>query len=201
MISIDQRERFETLYSCALEASRNLGIPIEEAATKAFEFHNDVNMNREELYLFFQDEYQIASKANSSIADGQDSQDIHFLNESWILCGGTGSGKSTFVNYIAHKDAAKEGNGIFSCTLEATAYELQDLKLFIIDPPGLGDTSGISDKDIIRQIMKEIESKLEYSSQIRALFYIWSPTNSMKCDIKRVARKLCKAFGNEFLSH
>ena len=199
MISKDQRERFEILYSCALEASRNLRIPIEEAATKAFEFHDDINMNREELYRFFQEECQTDSEANASICDEQGSQSLHFLNESWVLCGATGSGKSTFVNYIAHQDAAREGDGIFSCTLAATAYELLDMKLFIIDPPGLGDTSGISDKEIIKQIMKEVESKLEYSSQIRAIFYLWSPTNSMKCDIKKVIRKLCKSFGNEVL--
>ena len=199
MISKDRKERFAELYSCALKASRNLCIPIEETATKAFGFHNDTKMNMEELYSLFQEEYPKNSETDKANTDRQDPTDIHFLYETWILCGGTGVGKSAFVNYIARENVAEEGSGIFSCTLKSTAHEFKDLSLFVVDPPGLGDTDGSSDKDIMKQIMQEVKSKLEYSSQIRAVFYIWSPTNTKKCDVKRITKKLCKSFGKEIL--
>ena len=89
-----------------------------------------------------------------------------------VLIGETGKGKSQLGNFILNKsEAFKVGNKNTSETQyinEDTSY-IEDMKVTIVDTPGLNDTNSLDN-----EIMEKIKAKFQDDSNIDGIIYVYS---------------------------
>ena len=80
------------------------------------------------------------------------------LNRSVLVIGTTGSGKSTFGNFLLGEKKFKVCTGGFSSVTthtEAHVARLKDRQLYVVDTPGFSDTRR-SDDDILQEISSAV---------------------------------------------
>ena len=83
-----------------------------------------------------------------------------------MLIGGTGVGKSSFINFLGGSDSMVKvsTDPTKSCTKGITKIRLDALDLNIFDTPGLGDLEELSDTMIFSQFIQEICTNTENKS-------------------------------------
>ncbi|CAE6360644.1 hypothetical protein RSOLAG22IIIB_09033 [Rhizoctonia solani] len=115
------------------------------------------------------------------------------------MYGGTGVGKSTFVNDASGIDSMPVGHDLPSCTQQVMASETfkldgQDIVLF--DTPGFDDTT-ISDADTLKRIAEFLESMYRRGIKLKGLVYLHRITDMRMTGASartyRLLRNLCGA--------
>ncbi|CAE7189164.1 unnamed protein product [Rhizoctonia solani] len=115
------------------------------------------------------------------------------------LYGGTGVGKSTFVNDASGTDSMPVGHDLPSCTQQVIASETfkldgQDLVLF--DTPGFDDTT-ISDADTLKRIAEFLEFMYRRGIKLKGIVYLHRITDMRMTGASartyRLLRSLCGA--------
>ena len=121
----------------------------------------------------------------------------------YLVIGETGAGKSSFVNWLAGSEIAKEGHSYESETSRADTYTIsQDgAEVLYIDTPGWLDTNGLTAEKIIKFIQIEIlrhKEKLE-SNYIAGILIILDGT-STRIRIGENIEKMIRIFGESSLN-
>ncbi|KAH7339987.1 P-loop containing nucleoside triphosphate hydrolase protein [Rhizoctonia solani] len=115
------------------------------------------------------------------------------------MYGGTGVGKSTFVNDASGTDVMPVGHDLPSCTQQVMASETfkvdgQDVVLF--DTPGFDDTT-ISDADTLKRIAEFLESMYRRGIKLKGIVYLHRITDMRMTGASartfRLLRSLCGA--------
>ncbi|CAE6399940.1 unnamed protein product [Rhizoctonia solani] len=115
------------------------------------------------------------------------------------MYGGTGVGKSTFVNDASGTDSMPVGHDLPSCTQQVMASETfkldgQDIVLF--DTPGFDDTT-ISDADTLKRIAEFLESMYRRGIKLKGFVYLHRITDMRMSGASartyRLLRILCGA--------
>ena len=109
-------------------------------------------------------------------------QDSKFFNI--LICGPSGTGKSTFINQILHEKLAKEGGGI-PTTNGINCYYHQKYPIRIYDTKGLESDDSIK---FIGRTIEKYENELNLSNKIDLILYF-----------KELKKKGIFAFEIEFL--
>ncbi|KDN37337.1 hypothetical protein RSAG8_10225, partial [Rhizoctonia solani AG-8 WAC10335] len=124
-----------------------------------------------------------------------DAPEPHYI----AMYGGTGVGKSTFVNDASGTDSMPVGHDLPSCTQQVMASETfkldgQDIVLF--DTPGFDDTT-ISDADTLKRIAEFLESMYRRGIKLKGLVYLHRITDMRMTGASartyRLLRSLCGA--------
>ncbi len=115
-----------------------------------------------------------------------------------VLLGETGSGKSSFGNYVAGEDAFEVSEDSNSCTKDTkSTISKLDPKIGIVDTPGLLDSSG-SDKVHYEKMLKVIK-EMEYIHFILIILNFTSPRFSSS--LQHMIKFLCNVFPKNFAHH
>ncbi|KAF8602540.1 hypothetical protein BDV93DRAFT_557317 [Ceratobasidium sp. AG-I] len=126
--------------------------------------------------------------------------DPHYI----AMYGGTGVGKSTFVNDAAGREMMPVGHDLRSCTQQVMAsdiFEVDGQSIVLLDTPGFDDTT-ISDADTLKRIAEFLESMYRRGIKLKGLVYIHRITDMRMMGAGartyRLLRKLC---GTETLAN
>jgi len=90
------------------------------------------------------------------------------------VMGGTGSGKSLFINRACDSEALKVGHDVQSCTEtvdEAPPFELDGRTVRLFDTPGFDD-SNKSESEILRIIAFELENQFRQGVHLHGIIYV-----------------------------
>ncbi|KAF9533597.1 hypothetical protein CPB83DRAFT_845536 [Crepidotus variabilis] len=95
------------------------------------------------------------------------------------VMGPTGTGKSTFVNTVAGRDASPVGDDLSSCTKEIKVVEceVQGRQIVLVDTPGFNDTN-LTDMDILRMIADWLKQTYEEGIELCGLLYFHRITDN-----------------------
>ncbi|TDL23892.1 hypothetical protein BD410DRAFT_720398 [Rickenella mellea] len=119
------------------------------------------------------------------------------------VMGGTGSGKTTFINLLSGSEL-RVGWGLKSCTSTVQVskpFELDDYVVTLIDTPGFDDTTR-SDADILNMIATFFATAYEAGHLFSGIIYMHPISNVRMGGVStlnfRLFQKLCgeSAFGN-----
>ncbi|KAH7913200.1 P-loop containing nucleoside triphosphate hydrolase protein [Hygrophoropsis aurantiaca] len=89
------------------------------------------------------------------------------------VMGGTGSGKTTFINLVSGSDL-RVGMGLESCTNEvqlSRPFELNGRSVILIDTPGFDDTTK-SDTDVLKVIAAHLVTSYEQGTKLAGVIYM-----------------------------
>ncbi|CAE6491253.1 unnamed protein product [Rhizoctonia solani] len=115
------------------------------------------------------------------------------------MYGGTGVGKSTFVNDATGTDSMPVGHDLPSCTnqvMSSEAFKVDGQDIVLFDTPGFDDTT-ISDADTLKRIAEFLESMYRRGIKLKGIVYLHRITDMRMTGASartyRLLRSLCGA--------
>lgn len=180
-------QRFQDIYLLSKKLSETQKSNFDEVFNQAVKFH-DSQHSQSQIWQYLQEHsFKTASKSTSTSSNRN--------YDVWLTFGETGQGKSTFTNSICGSQVAIEGKGIKSKTESIGLHVSNKHRIIMIDTPGLFDTRRIRNKEISNQVIEIVQEKLKENAHIKAIFFVWSPTASMRLRFDEILANLKKALG------
>lgn len=127
------------------------------------------------------------------MAKFEESKEI--INYNFILCGATGSGKTSFLHNMGCK-SARPNHTLKSGTKRSRIHKLKNgnVTYTFVDTVGLNDTSIITDDIILNEMNIFIKTNLKY---INALIIIYDGTKKLGQPTRKSYKKIFNMFNNE----